>query len=54
MMSILFVMSSIAFAQGSPLTPIGGLLKRLTLAVGFLWMALLALWSLMTPTTRES
>jgi hypothetical membrane protein len=52
MMIILFVMSSIAFAQGSPLTPIGGLLQRLTLASGFLWMALLGLWSLMTPTSR--
>jgi hypothetical membrane protein len=52
MMIILFVMSSIAFAQGSPLTPIGGLLQRLTLAAGFLWMALLGLWSLMTPTSR--
>jgi hypothetical protein len=52
MMIILFVMSSIAFAQGSPFTPIGGLLQRLTLAVGFLWMALLGLWSLMTPTSR--
>jgi hypothetical membrane protein len=52
MMIILFVMSGIAFAQGSPFTPIGGLLQRLTLAVGFLWMALLGLWSLMTPTSR--
>jgi hypothetical membrane protein len=52
MMIIFFVMSSIAFAQGSPLTPIGGLLQRLTLAVGFLWMALLGLWSLRTPTSR--
>jgi hypothetical protein len=52
MMIILFVMSSIAFAQGSPLTPIGGLLQRLTLASAFLWMALLGLWSLMTPTSR--
>ena len=41
MMGIFFVMSSIAFAQGSPLTPVGGLLQRLTLAAGFVWMALL-------------
>ena len=47
MMSIFFVMSSIAFAQGSPLTPAGGLLQGLTLAVGFVWMALLGRWSWM-------
>jgi hypothetical protein len=37
---IFFVLSSVAFAQGSALlTPIGGLLQRLTLATGFAWMA---------------
>ena len=56
MMSIFFVMSSIAFAQGSPLTPVGGLLQRLTLAVGFVWMALLGRWSWMRshPSGRDS
>ena len=41
LMIFFFVLSSIAFAQGSLLTPIGGLLQRLTLAFGFTWMALL-------------
>ena len=44
LMIFFFVLSSIAFAQGSVLTPIGGLLQRLTLTVGFTWMALLG-WS---------
>ena len=40
LMVIFFVLSSVAFAQGSALlTPIGGLLQRLTLATGFAWMA---------------
>ena len=40
LLEIFFMLSSVAFAQGSALlTPIGGLLQRLTLATGFAWMA---------------
>lgn len=46
LMVALFVATSIAFAQGSSLTPVGGLLQRLTLATGFSWLALVAWWSM--------
>jgi Protein of unknown function (DUF998) len=43
LMMIFFVLSSIAFGQGSPaLTPYGGLLQRSALGVGFAWLSLLA------------
>jgi hypothetical protein len=45
-MVALFVLTSVAFAQGTPLTSIGGLLQRLTLATGFAWIALVAAWSI--------
>ncbi len=44
-MVALFVLTSIAFAQGTALTSIGGLLQRLTLATGFAWITLVAAWS---------
>lgn len=43
LMVIFFVLSSIAFGQGSSaLTPYGGLLQRLALGVGFTWLTILA------------
>ena len=43
LMAILFVLSSIAFAQRlSSLTPYGGFVQRSALAVGFAWLTLLA------------
>jgi hypothetical protein len=41
-MATLFVLTSVAFAQGSVLTPTAGLLQRLTLATGFAWLAALS------------
>lgn len=43
LMVALFVLTSVAFSQGTALTAIGGLLQRLTLATGFAWMAMLGL-----------
>ena len=43
LMVALFVLTSMAFNQGTALTAIGGLLQRLTLATGFAWMAMLGL-----------
>ncbi|MGP4021387.1 DUF998 domain-containing protein [Saccharopolyspora sp. 5N708] len=38
-----FVLTSVGFAQNPALMPIGGLLQRLTLIIGFTWLATLAL-----------
>jgi hypothetical protein len=46
LMAVLFVLTSVAFNQGTALTTVGGLLQRLTLATGFVWMALLGLWGI--------
>jgi hypothetical membrane protein len=53
-MVTLFVLTSVAFAQGSSLTPIGGLLQRLTLATGFAWLALFGVWSLRHEASTSS
>jgi hypothetical protein len=46
LMAALFVLTSVAFNQGTALTAVGGLLQRLTLATGFAWMAVLGLWGI--------
>ena len=46
---VLFVLAALGFAQNPAFLPIGGLLQRLCLAVGFAWLTTLALRSATRP-----
>lgn len=43
-----FVLSGLGFAQQPALTPVAGLIQRVTLVVGLGWLCTLALWLLVT------
>ncbi|MFG1704176.1 DUF998 domain-containing protein [Nonomuraea sp. M3C6] len=43
---IAFVLTSLGFAQNPALMPVGGLLQRLTIIIGFAWLAALATYLL--------
>ncbi|MBN9112777.1 MAG: DUF998 domain-containing protein [Pseudonocardia sp.] len=45
----LFVVTGIGFAQSAGLGPVAGLMQRLTIAVGFLWIAVFARRRSLTP-----
>jgi hypothetical protein len=51
---VMFVLTSIGFAQVMPLAPYAGLLQRITLLVGLTWMTLLPIHLLSLPSSAQA
>src|SRR5688572_63917 len=50
---VMFVLTSIGFAQAEPLVKYAGLLQRITLLIGLTWMTLLPLHLLKSPSESQ-
>ena len=51
---VMFVLTSVGFAQVAPLVQIAGLLQRITVLIGLLWMTLLSIHLMNAPSRLQA